>query len=331
MSVRIFAGSGVTGNPFGTGDNRKNNCAAQLDTASRFFHNGRPRMKSLQGTWAIGRNTFTELVRMKVFYFLLIFALLIIGNSAFVAKFSFQEQFQMLKDISLGAMSVFSSILAILATANFLPKDMEDRTIYTILAKPVPRFSYLLGKLTGILLLLALAIALMTGLFLCVLWLREQGVLAETRIQLKGASAEDLALALKEVARSTFNANLAPGIAIIFIKSALLASLTLFLSTFATSGLFTILMAAAIYFIGHLQATARAFWLAGTDTQWWSRIMAALVALIFPDLQAFNFTDDVIAGAAIPMGLFSQTFALGVLYLAIYFFLAALVFSGREL
>ena len=288
-------------------------------------------MKSLQGTWAIGRNTFTELVRMKVFYFLLIFALLIIGNSAFVAKFSFQEQFQMLKDISLGAMSVFSSILAILATANFLPKDMEDRTIYTILAKPVPRFSYLLGKLTGILLLLALAIALMTGLFLCVLWLREQGVLAETRIQLKGASAEDLALALKEVARSTFNANLAPGIAIIFIKSALLASLTLFLSTFATSGLFTILMAAAIYFIGHLQATARAFWLAGTDTQWWSRIMAALVALIFPDLQAFNFTDDVIAGAAIPMGLFSQTFALGVLYLAIYFFLAALVFSGREL
>jgi len=121
-------------------------------------------MKSLQGTWAIGWNTFTELVRMKVFYFLLIFALLIIGNSAFVAKFSFQEQFQMLKDISLGAMSVFSSLLAILATANFLPKDIEDRTIYTILAKPVPRFSYLLGKLVGILLLLALSILLMTGL-----------------------------------------------------------------------------------------------------------------------------------------------------------------------
>ena len=268
---------------------------------------------------------------MKVFYFLLIFALLIIGNSAFVAKFSFQEQFQMLKDISLGAMSVFTSLLAILATANFLPKDMEDRTIYTILAKPVPRFSYLLGKLIGILLLLALAIALMTGLFLCVLWLREQGVLAETRAQLRGSSAEEIALAIKEVSRSTFNANLVPGIAIIFIKSALLASLTLFLSAFATSGLFTILSSVAIYFIGHLQATARAYWLAGTDIQWWSRIMAALVALVFPDLQAFNFTDDVIAGAGIPMGLFLQTFTLGILYVVIYFFLAALVFSGREL
>lgn len=288
-------------------------------------------MKSLQGTWAIGWTTFTELVRMKVFYFLLIFALLIIGNSAFVAKFSFQEQFQMLKDISLGAMSVFSSILAILATANFLPKDMEDRTIYTILAKPVPRFSYLLGKLVGILLLLALSIVLMSGLFLAVLWLRERGVLAETHAQLAGASAEELAVALKEVTNSTFSASLFPGIAIIFVKSALLAALTLFLSTFASSGLFTILMAVAIYFIGHLQATAREFWLAGGDIHWWARVLAALVALLFPDLQAFNYVDDVIAGVAIPTGLFLQTLALGGLYVAVYFFLAAIVFAGREL
>lgn len=288
-------------------------------------------MKSLKGTWAIGWNTFTELVRMKVFYFLLIFALLIIGNSAFVAKFSFQEQFQMLKDISLGAMSVFSSILAILATANFLPKDLEDRTIYTILAKPVPRFSYLLGKLIGILLLLALAILLMTGLFLVVLWIRESGVLAETRAQMEGASAEELAAALREVTSATFNVNLFPGIVIIFVKSALLAALTLFLSTFASSALFTILMASAIYFIGHLQATAREFWLAGAEIQWWSKLLAAGVALLFPDLQAFNFVDDVIAGVFVPTPLFLQTVALGALYVAVYFFLAALVFSGREL
>ena len=289
------------------------------------------KMKSLRGTWAIGWNTFTELVRMKVFYFLLIFALLIIGNSAFVAKFSFQEQFQMLKDISLGAMAVFTSLLAILATANFLPKDMEDRTIYTILAKPVPRFSYLLGKLLGILLLLGLSILLMTGLFLAVLWLREHWVLSETRAQLAGAPAEEIALALREVTAATFNVNLVPGIAIIFAKAALLAALTLFISTFSTSGIFTILMTVAIYFIGHLQATAREFWLAGVDIQWWTRVLAAVVALIFPDLQAFNVTDDVIAGVAVPLGLFLQTMALGGLYVAVYFFLAAMVFAGREL
>ena len=288
-------------------------------------------MKLLGVTIAIARNTFTELVRQKVFYFLMIFALLVIGNSAFMAKFSFQEQFQMLKDISLGAMSVFGSIIAILATANFLPKDMEDRTIYTILAKPVPRFSYLLGKLCGIFSLLAVSILLMSAVFLAVLWIRESTVLAETRAQLQGASAEEIAAAVKEVTNATFNINLIPGIAVIFLKSALLASLTLFLSTFATSSIFTILMATALYFIGHLQSTAREYWLAGVDVQWWSRLLAALVSLLFPDLQAFNLTDDIIAGAAVPMAVFAGTIGLGLLYISVYFSLAALVFSDREL
>jgi len=288
-------------------------------------------MKLLGVTLAIARNTFTELVRQKVFYFLLIFALLVIGNSAFMAKFSFQEQFQMLKDISLGAMSVFGSIIAILATANFLPKDMEDRTIYTILAKPVPRFSYLLGKLCGIFSLLAVSILLMSALFLAVLWIREGTVLAETRAQLQGGSAEEIAAAVKEVTTATFNINLIPGIVVIFLKSALLASLTLFLSTFATSSIFTILMATALYFIGHLQSTAREYWLAGVDVQWWSRILAAIVSLLFPDLQAFNLTDDIIAGTAVPMALFAGTVGLGILYISVYFSLSALVFSGREL
>jgi len=281
--------------------------------------------------WAIGRNTLTDLVRQKVFYFLLIFGLLVIGNSAFIAKLSFQEQFQMLKDISLGAMSVFSSLLAILATANFLPKDMEDRTIYTILAKPVPRYCYLLGKLCGILALLAIAILLMSGLFLGVLWLGESAALAETRAQFASASPEDLALAIKEVTASTFNANLLPGILIIFIKAALLASLTLFISTFATSSIFTILMAVALYFIGHLQATAREYWLSGVDVEWWWRLLTAIVALLFPDLQAFNLTDDIIAGTAISLKLFLGTAALGGIYIAVYFALSAFVFSGREL
>jgi ABC-type Na+ efflux pump permease subunit len=280
---------------------------------------------------AIARNTFTELVRQKVFYFLLIFALLVIGNSAFMAKFSFQEQFQMLKDISLGAMSVFTSLIAILATANFLPKDMEDRTIYTLLSKPVPRYRYLLGKLLGIIALLGVATLLMSVLFLAILWLRESTVLAETRAQLQGASAEEISLAVKEVTNATFNANLLPGIVIIFIKSTLLASLTLFLSSFATSSIFTIIMAAALYFIGHLQATAREYWLSGVNVEWWSRLLPAIVALLFPDLQAFNLTDDIIAGTAVPLTLFLNTAGLGILYVTVYFALAALVFSGREL
>ena len=90
--------------------------------------------------FAISINTLIELTRQKVFYVLLIFALLLIGCSVFMARFTFQQEFQILKDISLGAISIFSSLLAIVATARLIPQDIEDRTVYTILAKPVPRF-----------------------------------------------------------------------------------------------------------------------------------------------------------------------------------------------
>jgi len=289
------------------------------------FLKGGPRI------WAMTSTTFTELVRMKVFYFLLIFALLVIGNSAFMVKFSFQEEFQMLKDVSLGAMSIFTSLLAILATAMLLPKDIEERTIYTILAKPIPRHEYLLGKLLGVLLLLLLATALMSALFLGVLWFREKAVLAETLAQLRGAPSEEIAVAVANIQAATFNANLLPGIVIIFMKSAVLASMTLLISSFATSSIFGIITSIAVYFIGHLQATARDFWLAGMDVQWWTRFLMAVIALIFPDLQAFSLADDIVAGTAIPAALFWKTFALGGIYVVVYYAIASFVFAGREL
>lgn len=285
---------------------------------------------------AIARNTLVELIRQKVFYIILVFALAAIGSSIFMARLSFQEEFQMLKDVCLGAMSIFTSLLAILATANFLPKDLEDRTIYTLLSKPVPRFAYLFGKLAGIIALLFLFTVLMTVVFLGVLWLRESAVLSETRAQFaqEGAEhAEEAAAAIEAVTNATFNINLAPGIAIIFIKSALLAAMTMLISTFATSALFTVMVGAAVYFIGHLQATAREYWQAqwmGSE-EWWQTVLVAIVALLFPDLQAFNLADDVIAGAAIPWALFVKTFGLGLVYVAVYSTLAAFVFSGREL
>jgi len=279
----------------------------------------------------IARNTFTELVRQKVFYILLVFALAAIGSSIFMAQLRIEAQFQMIKDVCLGSMAIFTSLLAILATASFLPNDSEDRTIYTLLAKPVPRFAYLLGKLGGIILLLLLFTLMMSVVFCVVLWMREQSALAQIRQEFASAPAEQLQLAIKSVTDATFNINLIPGILLIFVKAALLAALTLFISTFATSALFTVMITAAIYFIGHLQATAREYWLQGADIQWWTRILIALIALLFPDLQAFNLADDMIAGAAIPWDIFVKTFALGWLYVAVYASLAAYVFAGREL
>lgn len=281
--------------------------------------------------FAITTNTLTELTRQKVFYVLLIFGLVLIGSSVFMARFAFQQEFQILKDVSLGAMSMFSSLLAIVATARLIPQDIEDRTIYTILAKPVPRFEYLLGKLFGALLLLVISMATMAALFVTVLYFREQTVLHETARELTNAPSEQLSDALNAVRAAGLNINIFAGVAVILLKACLLAALTLFVSTFATTNIFTVVVMLFIYFIGHLQATAREYWLEQQGASWLTQGFLALVALIFPDLQAFSLIDEIVAGAVIPLAIFSKTALLGFFYTAIYTLAATFVFYGKEL
>ena len=83
-----------------------------------------------------------------------------------------------------------------------------------------------------------------------------------------------------------------------------------------------------IYFIGHLQATARDYWLQQNGAGWIAKTFLALVALAFPDLQLFNLVDDIVAGTAIPAGLFAQTAVLGCVYTSVYFFFAWVFFTG---
>jgi ABC-type transport system involved in cytochrome c biogenesis permease component len=280
---------------------------------------------------AITGITFTELTRLKVFYFLLLFALAVIGGSIFMAKMTFQQEFQVVKDIALGAMGIFTSLLAVVATARLLPQDIDDRTIYTILAKPVPRIEYLLGKLLGVLLLLAISVIAMSALFFLVLAIREQSVLSETARQMAGAPPEQMAEALRAIRASVFTASLGPGIAIIYVKACLLAALTLFVSTFATTTLFTMVVMAFVYFVGHLEGIAREYWLQTNATGWVTKSFLAIVALFFPDLQLFNLTDDIVAGNAIPLALFTKTATLGIFYTGFYLLLAWSVFFRKEL
>src|ERR1700680_4260414 len=168
-----------------------------MDTPHRFFSVGR--------IGAITLNTLTELTRQKVFYVLLVFALLLIGSSIFMTRLTFQQEFQILKDRSLSAMSIFSSLLAIVATARLIPQDIEDRTVFTILAKPVPRFEYVLGKLAGVLLLLAISTLVMGAMLLVVLYTREQAMLHQTLSQMSAAPRDQVDDALRAVRSSALH------------------------------------------------------------------------------------------------------------------------------
>src|SRR5258708_13501003 len=172
----------------------------------------RHRAFSLSRILAITSNTLTELTRLKVFYVLLIFGLLLIGSSIFMAQFSFQQEFQILKDVALGAISIFTSLLAIVATARLLPQDLDDRILYTILAKPVPRFEYLLGKIAGVLLLLAISTFVMGAAFLLVLYVREQAILHAPLRHMSGAPGEHVDAAVRPTRSSALNIDIIPRI-----------------------------------------------------------------------------------------------------------------------
>src|SRR5258708_14992471 len=119
-----------------------------------------------------------------------------------------------------------------------------------------------------------------------------------------GAPPEQLADALRAIRSSAINIDLFPGIIIIYLKACLLAALTLFVSTFATTNIFTIVVMAFIYFIGHLQATAREYWLQEHSSGLLTRVFLAVVALLFPDLQSFNLVVAMVAVTAIQLALF---------------------------
>jgi hypothetical protein len=209
-----------------------------------------------------------------------------------------------------------------------LPKDIEDRTLYTILAKPVPRFEYLLGKLLGVMLMLLLALVLMSAMFAIVLYLRQSVVLAEEAAR---TGPEEREQALAAIRASAFNINLIPGILVIFIKAVVIATITLLISTFSTSWIFTIFISTAITLIGHLQGTARQVWMEEGTTHFFTQIFTAVVALFFPDMQVFSLVDDIAVGTAVPLILFVKAFGLGTTYIVIYFFVAYLSFASREL
>src|SRR5437868_12674937 len=154
---------------------------------------------SLRRIRAIAGTTLIELARLRVFYVLVLFALVLIVSSTLLSRISFQQELQVSKDISLEAINFFLSLLAIVATAQLLPRDIEDRVVYSVLAKPVPRFEYILGKFLGVVGLLAISLAAMSALGLAVLHLREQSALHQLNQEAAQLAADQMSSTIRAI------------------------------------------------------------------------------------------------------------------------------------
>lgn len=288
---------------------------------------------SLRRVTAIAGTTFRDLVRQKVFYFMLVFAMILIGMSLVMVQLSFRGQVESVKDISLGAMSIFTMLLAVLSTAVLLPRDMEERTLYTILAKPVARFEYLLGKLVGVGIMLLVATLLMAAAFSLVLyfWQSRQIAAIEATVEVARAPFE-----IEHLKSGTFTGTLYAGIGVIFLRALVCAALTLMVSAFATSWLFTVVAAFMMILIGHLIPIARTVWtdpgsIGLTEVPWYAGAFLKLIAIFCPDMQLFDIVNEIAVGTVVPMGIFLDIIGVGLGYFAIYVLVAWLFFAWKEL
>ena len=292
-------------------------------------------------TLVIARHAFTQLVRMKVFYFLAFFAVILIASNFFnLPQHEGPESaglgvLRSIKSWSLGAMTLFSVVLSIVATALLLPKDVVDRTLYTILAKPVPRLDYLAGKLLGVLLLVFVSLAVMDLLMVAILHVRTNMILADQLAMAKtqGWPAADMALLKNDILGQGPTASLQGAVFSVFLRSTIIASMALLISTFSSSTLFTTIISFLIYFIGHFQADARAAYFAtevGSSDGLVARGVTLVIALILPDFQLFNVIDSVIEGQVLPLMILGKLTLIGLFYAVFYTLASWLIFAEKE-
>ena len=289
----------------------------------------------------IAFHAFTQLVRMKVFYVLAFFALILIASNFFNLpqhegpEAAGIDVLRAIKSWSLGAMTLFSVVLSIVSTALLLPKDVEDRTLYTILAKPVPRLDYLAGKLLGVLLLVFVSLAIMDVLMAGILHIRTNMVIADQMAFAEANSwtAAEMASLKNDILAQGATASLQGAVFSVFLRASIIASLAMLISTFSTSTLFTTIIAFLIYFIGHFQADARTAFLsqeAGMSDGILAKIITLLVALVLPDFQLFNVIDAVIEGQLLPLVILGKLTLMALFYAVFYIIASWLIFAKKE-
>lgn len=256
----------------------------------------------------IALNTFKENIRDKVLYNLLFFALGIIGVSVALGEVSIGQESKIIVDMSLSAISIFGTLIAIFIGTGLVYKELDKRTIYNLVSKPVHRYEFILGKYLGLMTTLLVNVLLMAiGVGLALMYLE------------KGFKLEYV--------------KLLPAVYMIYLQLMLITSIALLFSSFSTpvlSAVFTFLL----WVIGHFNAEIKHL-----ETILKSELIGKVCVFLYyllPNFNNFNLTqgEGVIKAAAYfhaadPAIVFFST-AYGLVYTSMILASAAMIFQHRD-
>lgn len=251
----------------------------------------------------IALHTFKQSVRDKVLYDLIVFAFLLIGASILFGKISVGIQQIILVNLGLSAIAIFGLLIAIFIGISLVWREIERRTLYSVLSKPVARWEFILGKYLGLLLTLVVNTAIMAAGFFLALFFQ-------------GGRSRPLALgSLEAVCLILLELGLVVGVALLFSC----------ISSPALAALFTF----CIYIIGNFLEDIRGF---GYETG--SALVKSLTTALYyllPNFSDFNVIGRVAHGNLIPGAQMLSHFLYALLYAAILISASILIFEEREL
>jgi len=249
-------------------------------------------------TWVIAKNTFREAIRDRILYGIFAFALIYILSTLFLWNIALGDEL-VVKSFGLAGIYVFGSIVMIFLGASSVHKEIERKTLYFVLSKPVSRGSVILGKFFGLYLAVAVTVVLMVLVYGAVL------LYAGIGIDLRGLLAVGFQL----------------------VEAGLFVALLIFFSTIA-SPLPTMLASSVLLVSGHLLDSVLKNAREGGEVAY--RIVEAMYYLL-PNLEKFNLRNAAVHNVSISSG--SLLFALlyGALYGGVLLYFAHAVFKRKEL
>jgi ABC-type transport system involved in multi-copper enzyme maturation permease subunit len=247
---------------------------------------------------AIALNTFREAIRDRVLYLLAAFALVLISVAHLLSLLTVGDEEKIIKDIGLSAISVFGVLTAMFVGVSLVFKEIERRTVYTLLAHPVERWQFIAGKFTGLLAVLGLNVGLMSAVLFLVLLARGEGA-----------------------------GSLPAAILLIFVELAVVTAFALLFSSL-TNPILAALATFAVYVMGHLVWSLR---LLGTRLHSAAgRSLCEIVYWILPDLGRLDLKAEAVHGQPLAAGHLLAALAYGVGYAAVVLWLACLAFARRD-
>jgi ABC-type transport system involved in multi-copper enzyme maturation permease subunit len=248
----------------------------------------------------IALNTYREKIRDKVLYDLVLFALIMIGSSYILGQISIYQEVKIIKDLGLAAISVFGTVIAIFIGIGLVSKEIEKKTLYSLLAKPVSRLEFLLGKYLGLCLTLAVNVLIMSvGLYLVLFYM--------TR---------------------SFEAELLKAIYLIYWQLALVTALALLFSTF-TSSLMSGVFTGFFFVAGHFSTDLKHFETV-VESDWLPKV-TTLMYYLLPNLRNFDIKARVVSGDAVPIELLGYSTSYGIVYIGAALVASFLIFRRKNL